>query len=301
MTSKRHRANFISSILRVLLVVNILLFVLATIGMLFTGSSRSVYIFGTLSCSCLMASVGFQLLIRWQRLGFYLNTGIYILASTLLYLYFPNELSRTFGIYGTYLPFTITGIVFLLLCILIFAIKDSKTDENCWSQMSDGVDIKHFRHIYQLTSILLLIMGGVIYILPSTKANKLHKSISLGSVQTTREISYELLDSVNVTLDEIILIEPMIDSIPPNLQLKYNKRIFALKHLILSGIMAKEHNPNDIINISKVHFGEFSKNQQRILDWYLALPKESQLKWIECPPVNNLQDFKLKLTETLEK
>lgn len=167
--------------------------------------------------------------------------------------------------------------------------------------MSDGADIKHFRHIYQLTSVLLVICSGLIYYLPMTKSHGMPILQSQMPVQSNRVISYELLDSANVTLDEVILIEPMIDSIQENLQLKYHKRVFALKHLLLSGIMAKEHDTKDIINISKVHFGEFSNSQQKILDWYLALPKESQQKWIECPTVNNLQDFKQKLTDIIEK
>lgn len=167
--------------------------------------------------------------------------------------------------------------------------------------MSNGADIKHFRHIYQLTSALLLICGGLICYLPKAKLKETPTVQSHVSVQSNRVISYELLDSANVTFDEVVSIEPMIDSIPENLQMKYNKRVFALKHLLLSGIMAKEHDTKDIINISKVHLGEFSDCQQKILDWYLALPKESQLKWIECPPVNNLQDFKQKLTDIIEK
>lgn len=301
MTSERHRAKYISSILRALLVANILVFVFATICMFFMSSARDVYICGTISCLCLIASVGFQLLSRWQRLGLYVIIGIYALASIIVYIFFSHEPNSMFGIYGNYVPFAITGTVLLLLCILLFAIKDSKVGKNCWSQMSDGADIKHFRHIYQLTSVVLIVLGCIIYLLPMSKTNGMPAIISQEATQPNRQISYELLDSANVTFDEVILIEPMIDSIPINLQMKYNKRIFALKHLLLSGIMAKEHDTKDIINISKVHLGEFSESQQQILDWYLALPKESQQRWAECPPINNLQDLKLKLTETLEK
>jgi hypothetical protein len=166
--------------------------------------------------------------------------------------------------------------------------------------MSDGADIRHFRHIYQLTTTLLLLTVGLMFYLPTTKHEDTPDIKIEKAIVSTREASYELLDSANVTLDEVISIEPMIDSIPTNLQLKYNKRIFALKHLLLSGIMANEHDTKDIINISKVHLGEFSESQQQILDWYLGLPKESQDKWIDCPPVTNLQDFKVKLTETIE-
>lgn len=302
MTSEKRRANYISSILRALLVINILLFAIAAVWMFFTSNARDVYFFGTISCSCLITSVGFQLLSRWQRLGLYVVAGIYVLASIILYLYFPSE--QVISIqnnYSKYLPVAITGGVIILLFVLLFVIKNGSAGKNCWAQMSDGADIKHFRHIYQLTTTLLLITVGLMFYLPTTKHEDTQDIKIEKAIVSTREVSRELLDSANVTLDEVISIEPMIDSIPSSLQLKYNKRIFALKHLLLSGIMANEHDTKDIINISKVHLGEFSESQQQILDWYLGLPKESQDMWIDCPPVTNLQEFKMKLTETIEK
>lgn len=299
MISERRRANYISSILRALLVINILIFVIAAIWMFFTSNARDVYFFGTISCSCLIASVGFQLLSRWQRLGLYVVIGAYISASLILYLYYPSDL--IFLKQNNYLPFAITGVIILLLFVLLFAVKNGSEGKNCWSQMSDGADIKHFRHIYQLTTTLLLITLGLTFYLPTTKYVAYPNMRNDKPIIANREVSYELLDSANVTLDEIISIESMIDSIPSNLQLKYNKRIFALKHLLLSGVMANEHDTKDIINISKVHLGEFSESQQLILDWYLGLPQEAQEKWIDCPPVSNLREFKQKLTETIEK
>lgn len=296
----RHRANFISSILRALLVLNILKFVSTTTWMFFTSSARDVYLFGTLSCSALIATVGFQLLSRWQRLGFFLVFGVYVCASLVLCLRYPDMLTTTFGMYGVYMPFVTTAFVVILLVVLIFIIKDVKVGKSCWVQMSNGTDIKHFRHIYQLTAILLLITVGLMFYLPTIKANKTSVE-KLESTFSARAISYELLDSANVTLDEVISIESMIDSIPTHLQLKYNKRIFALKHILLSGIMAKEHDANNLLNISKIHLGEYSDSQQDILDWYNELPKESQLKWNECPPVDNLYDFKVKLNKFIKE
>lgn len=267
--------------------------------MFFTSNARDVYFFGTISCSCLIASVGFQLLSRWQRLGLYVVIVAYIVASSILYLYFSSNL--IFLTQNSYLPFAITGVIILLLLVLLFAVKNRPEGKNCWSQMSDGADIKHFRHIYQLTTTLLLATLGLTFYLPTTKHVAYPDIRNDKPIIANREVSYELLDSANVTLDEIISIESMIDSIPSNLQLKYNKRIFALKHLLLSGVMANEHDTKDIINISKVHLGEFSESQQLILDWYLGLPQEAQEKWIDCPPVSNLYEFKQKLTETIEK
>lgn len=302
MASEKHRANFISSIMRALLAVNILLFVLAAIWMFFTSSARDVYIFGIISCSCLIASVGFQLISRWNRLGFYVVIAVCICASLTLYSLFDTELISFMGSYGAFMPFALSVGLILLLAILLFLVKDRRFGKNCWSQMSDGLDIKHFRHIYQLTSVLILTCVGLTYYLSLTKSALPHKEkINYPEVAANRVLSYALLDSANVTLDEVIAIEPMIDSIPTNLQVKYNKRIFALKHLLLSGIMAKEHDASNIVNISKIHLGEYSESQQQILDWYLGLSDEGKQKWYDCPPVSNLSDFKLKLTEIIEK
>lgn len=301
MAAERHRPDFISSIFRALLVVNILGFALAAIGMFCTVSARDAGVSGLLACSCLIASVGFLLLSRWQRLGLYVIAGIYALDSVILYIEYSYRLNSLFGEYGRYIPIAITGAVLLLLCILLFAVQDSKARKNCWAQMSDGADIKHFRHIYQLTSVVLLATGGTTFYLSKTMPHESSEMQPKEAAQPSRQISYEMLDSANVTFDEVIMIEPMLDSIPGDRQLKYHRRVFALKHMLLSGIMAKEHYPQDIINISKVHRDEFSESQQQILDWYLSLPEVDQQKWIDCPPVNNLGDFKQKLTEIIEK
>ena len=83
----------------------------------------------------------------------------------------------------------------------------------------------------------------------------------------------------------------MIDSIPIESQFVYNKRIFALKHVLLSGLMTDKHNTLNLKNICKIHTGDFSKDQQRILDWYLNLSQEEQEVWLDCPSVDNLSDF----------
>lgn len=263
--------------------------------MFITADAPDVYILGITGCTCLVASVGFQLLSRWQRFGFYVVIGIYLCSSVILYLFFGNELSSFIpgSESGKLLPFSATGFVLILLSILLFVIRSGKVRKNCWSQMSNGADTKHFRHIYQLTSTLLLITCGLTFYLASTKSDNLPE-IALAESQTAkREISYQLLDSANVTLEEVIAIENMMDSIPPDLHPVYKKRVFALKHLLLSGLMATEHDPNDIINIIKIHPGQFSESQQQILDWYIGLPDGIKKEWTYSPPVTNLQEFKL--------
>ena len=94
-----------------------------------------------------------------------------------------------------------------------------------------------------------------------------------------------------MTLNEVVGIESMIDSIPTESQLVYNKRIFALKHVLLSALMIDRHNTLNLKNICKIHMGEFSKEQQKVLDWYLDLSQSDQEVWLDCPPVDNLLDF----------
>ena len=157
------------------------------------------------------------------------------------------------------------------------------------------MDVKHSRHIYQLTSILLVgVIIAMWFYKPSiTEVDEPYTYFNDDDAKIVEQriIDYTLLDSVNVTLNEIVTIESMIDSIPVESQLVYNKRIFALKHVLLSGLMTDKHNTLNLKNICKIHTGDFSKNQQRILDWYLGLPQEEQEVWLDCPSVDNLTDF----------
>jgi len=302
MAADNHRVNFISLSLQGLLILSIMTFVISYVMVFIAGSPWDVYAYGIISVTTLLMAVGFQLIIRWQKLGFYIIEGIAIIASTILCFVSKGIMAETIG--GLYVPIAITVAVLIMLVLFLFILRNGKKNgKTCWQQMSSGADIRHFRHIYQLTTVLFLATIGFTAYSASSKKDYIPtiESETIVRINKVRPLSYELLDSANITLDGIEAIEPLIDSIPAELQLKYSKRVVALKHLLVSGIMVSKHSPSNIINISKIHHGEFSDSQQQILDWYASLPKDNQELWIECPSANNLTEFKANLLKAIEK
>lgn len=303
MTSPVNRPNFLNSILQALLVVSILGFVLGTAWMFITSDACGVYAYGSIAIYCLLNTVGIILIQRWHKVGVWLSMAACLIECCSLFIQgFP--LSSVTTPYATidYLPYVVVVCLFLIITTPLFVLKAQPSSKTIWSQMKGGMDVKHSRHIYQLTSVLLC---GVILVMCFYKPSvtSVEKPTKLSDADTKvvvqRIINYTLLDSVNVTLNEIVSVESMIDSIPTDLQLIYNRRIFALKHVLLSGLMTDKHNTLNLKNIYKIHTGEFSKEQQRVLDWYLSLPQTDQEVWLDCPSVDNLSDFEKEVKQRI--
>lgn len=295
MTSSVKRPNSVNYALQALLIISILGFVLATTWMFITSEVSGVYAYGSIAIYCLLNTVGIILIQRWHKVGvWFCLTACLVECSSLFIWRFPLSSSLTSSVNINYLPYIIIICAIIILVAPLFVLKAHPSGKIILSEMRNGLDVKHSRHIYQLTSALLV---GVIITMwfykpsvtvieePSFVCNNANKE----AIQ--RLIDYTLLDSLDVTLNEIVSIESMIDSIPVDSQLVYNKRIFALKHILLSGLMTDKHNTLNLKNIYKIHMGEFSKEQQRVLDWYLALPQAEQEVWLDCPSVDNLLDF----------
>ena len=304
MTSSIKRPNFLNSILQALLVVSILGFVLSTTWMFITSKACGVYAYGSIAIFCLLNSVGVTLIHRWHKVGVWLCLMACLVECSSLFIWgFPLSSSSTTSVIINYLPYFIVTCAFIIIVIPLLVLKAQPSSNTIWSEMRSGMDVKHSRHIYQLTSVLLVgVIITMLFYKPSiTESDEPYTYFNdVDDKVVQRIVDYTLLDSVNVTLNEIVSIESIIDSIPIEYQLVYNKRIFALKHVLLSGLMTDKHNTLNLKNICKIHTGDFSKDQQRVLDWYLALPQEEQEVWLDCPSVDNLSDFekevKLRIT-----
>lgn len=296
MTSSVKRPNLYNSILQALLVVSILGFVLSTTWMFITSNACGVYTYGSISLYCLLNTVGIILIQRWHKVGVWLCVAACIVECGSLFTWgFPQTFTLNHSLSINFLPYIIVACELLIIVVPLYVFKEQISGKMIWGEMKGGMDIKHSRHIYQLTSVL---MCGVILAMclykPSAALDDttLHQLNSPNrEIEAQRIIDYTLLDSVDVTLNEVVVIESMIDSIPTELQLVYNKRIFALKHVLLSVLMTDRHNTLNLKNICKIHMGEFSKEQQKVLDWYLDLSQSDQEVWLDCPPVDNLSDF----------
>lgn len=304
MNSSNKRPKYYNYILQALLVVSILGFVLGTTWMFITSNACGVYAYGSIAIFCLLNSVGVTLIQRWHKVGIWLCLMACLVECSSLFIWgFPLSSSSTTSVIINYLPYLIVICAFIIIVIPLLVLKAQPSGNRIWSEMRSGMDVKHSRHIYQLTSVLLVgVIITMLFYKPSVTASDepstyFHDADDKVVVQ--RIVDYTLLDSVNVTLNEIVSIESMIDSIPVESQSVYNKRIFALKHVLLSGLMTDKHNTLNLKNICKIHTGDFSKDQQRVLDWYLALPQEEQEVWLDCPSVDNLSDFEKEVKQRI--
>lgn len=159
-----------------------------------------------------------------------------------------------------------------------------------------GVDYVHFRHIYQLSSVITVAIILIAVIEMPTQSNSdidTDDDIS----QIIKNVPAERLDASDVTIEEVVSFEKQYnESIAVNNRDKnITKRIFALKHLLLSGLMPEIHNRENLVNICMVHSGEFSPEQQEVLDWYLALDISTQEEWNVCEKAISIKEFKSKI------
>lgn len=305
MTSSVKRPNFLNAILQVLLAVSLLGFVLSAALMFITSNARGVYAYGSIAIFCLLDAVGITLIQRWHKVGIWLClVACLIECSSLFILGLPWSSSTSISTTINYFPYLAIFFAYIIMVAPLFVLKVQPSGKTIWSEMRSGMDVKHSRHIYQLTSVLLVgIIITILFYKPSITEVEEPSSNFSDSAETVvvpqRTVNYSLLDSANVTLSEIESIETMIDSVPSESQLIYNKRIFALKHVLLSGLMTEAHNVLNLKNICKIHTGDFSTEQQRILDWYLTLPLEEQEVWLDCPSVNNLSDFEKEVKQRI--
>lgn len=130
-----------------------------------------------------------------------------------------------------------------------------------------------------------------IYVIPSKKIEEIQKN---DGEYPLREVTQAQLNSPNVTIEEVVFFEQSYNEKHrvENRDQKIIDRIFALKHILLGALMPEEHDRKELLDIYTVHDGEFSPEQQAVLEWYFALDKSQQEQWSKCPKVNNLAEFK---------
>ena len=115
-------------------------------------------------------------------------------------------------------------------------------------------------------------------------------------------VSESRLDQTTVTIEEVVSFEKAYNNQYEidKRDVKIIKRIFALKHLLLGGLMPEVHRADDLKKIMLIHSGEFSNEQQKLLDWFLSLNQSQQECWNICSHVNTLQQFKDKLNGAIQ-
>ena len=115
-------------------------------------------------------------------------------------------------------------------------------------------------------------------------------------------VSEKRLEQTTVTIEEVVSFEKAYNrqyEIDKR-DVKVVKRIFALKHLLLGGLMPEIHQADDLKKVILIHSGEFSSEQQEVLDWFLSLSQSQQEYWNICSHVNTLHQFRDRLNGAIK-
>ena len=297
MVDNKVRNKILTTYLNSALILNVLLIV-GGIAMLFsTADTYGIYATAICSISALFNCIGITLLLRWHSTGLFIVGAASLVSAIALSFTCAGWLSY-YGSIGIFVPYIIFAIYMLCMTLLLFVRAKGQT---AWKQMSAGFDYAHFRHIYQLSSVIITIIV-IIAIGEMPKQTEVNVSSEDEILQIIKDVPAERLDATDVTIEEVVSFEKQYNDANDvnSRDTKITKRIFALKHLLLSGLMPEIHNRENLINICMVHAGEFSPEQQTIIDWFLALDISIQEEWNVCEKAASIKEFKSKIEERIK-
>ena len=290
MTRKKTLPNLLSAFLKLALTANIIIMFVGIAMLFVTYDTYGVYADSICSACALFNCTGLILIMRWHKIGTLFVFLASLLSAIALSITCAGWLNYSFGSMGIYIPYIIMVLYVGLLFVLIFQkIKGM----SAWQQMDNNLDLAHFRHIYQLSAfILLVIFVSAYFIMPPSTEAKRSEDDDIEKVIVN--VSQDRLDSPDVTIEEVVSFEKTYNenNAVENRDSKITNRIFALKHLLLNGLMPDVHNRDNLVNICMIHAGSFSPEQQEIIDWFLGLDVSQQAEWNVCDKVNTLSEFK---------
>jgi hypothetical protein len=165
--------------------------------------------------------------------------------------------------------------------------------------MNDGIDIVHFKHIYQLSTVLILLALG--YGIYSSIESKGKTSDEIYDDHLYDEANQEELlkelDKTTITLSNISKIEKRIKELPP----EYEARIMALRHILVGHIVPNTH---DVEAFKMAYFlrkDAMSKDQQEILDWFFRQHNDVMEIWRTSDGCSNLAIFQEYIKDIIKK
>ena len=288
--SSKECSLLLTGFLRLVLAANILIMFVGIAMLFFTSDTYGVYAASICSASALLNCIGLTLIMRWHKNGVIFVMFASLLSAIALSITCAGWLTFSFGSVGIYIPYIIMALYIGALLALLFQKIRGKT---AWQQMDNSLDLAHFRHIYQLsTFIFIVIFISAYFVLPASTETEITENDDIEKVIT--DVSQDRLDSPDVTIEEVVSFEKKYNenNAVENRDSKITNRIFALKHLLLSGLMPDVHNRDNLVNICMIHAGAFSSEQQEIIDWFLALDVSQQSEWNICDKVNTISEFK---------
>ena len=284
------KSNFLKTFLNFSLTTNIIIVIVGITLLFITSDVYCVYATSICSSCALFNCIGLILIMRWHKSGTLFVVLASLLSAIALSITCAGWLNYSFGSIGVFIPYIIMALYIGVLFALLFQKIKGKSS---WQQMDTSLDLSHFRHIYQLsTFILLFILISAYFVMPPNTETKLAEDDDIEKV--VANVSQNRLDSPDVTIEEVVSFEKQYNenNTTGNRDNKITNRIFALKHLLLSGLMPDIHNRDNLVNICMIHAGSFSSEQQEIIDWYLGLDVSQQSEWNVCDKVNTLSEFK---------
>lgn len=286
----RVRSNILNGYLKFALTTNIVIMIVGIAMLFLISDAYGVYAASICSASALFNCVGLTLIMRWHKSGVVFVAFASLLSAIALSITCAGWLTYSFSSLGIYIPYIIMVLYIGTLFALLFQKVRGKSS---WQQMDNSLDLNHFRHIYQLSTIILLfIFVSAYFVMPPNTETELAEDDDIENL--VADVSQDRLDSPNVTIEEVVSFEKVYNenNAVGKRDSKITNRIFALKHLLLSGLMPDVHNRDNLVNICMIHAGSFSEEQQEIIDWYLALDVSQQAEWNICDKVNTLSEFK---------
>lgn len=286
----RVRSNILNGYLKFALTTNIVIMIVGIAILFLISDAYGVYAASICSASALFNCIGLILIMRWYKTGAIFVVLASLLSAISLSITCAGWLTYSFGGIGIYIPY----IIMVLYVGILFALLFRKVREkSSWKQMENGLDLAHFRHIYQLSTVILIfIFVSAYFVMPPDTETEFTEDDDIEKV--VANVSQNRLDSPDVTIEEVVSFEKQYNenNTVGNRDNKITNRIFALKHLLLSGLMPDIHNRDNLVNICMIHAGSFSAEQQEIIDWYLGLDVSQQSEWNVCDKVNALSEFK---------
>lgn len=288
MANKTFNNPILKGWLNVYVIINVIYIIYLWGSLIIAGKLSSIQSLETSLCTimCITNIVGIVYLSRSLRFGVYI---LYLVPIIILVIevFLIDDISISI-----YLSLLLSILTNLLLCL-------KSENRTIWSQMNDGIDIVHFKHIYQLSTVLILLsLGYGIYSSIGIKGKTSDEIYDdhLYDEANQEELLKEL-DKTTITLSNISKIEKRIKELPP----EYEARIMALRHILAGHIVPNTH---DVEAFKMAYFlrkDAMSKDQQEILDWFFRQHNDVMEIWRTSDGCSNLAIFQEYIKDIIKK
>lgn len=213
----KQRNGCISFWLWLAIIINMAMVVYYALSMFSADSSEIALGIGLCSIFGVVNVLSAILLLRWNKIGFYMMVVSSIMAIVVNICVLKRE------------PMAMVG---SLSAIVIWwaILQMKKNGVSAWSQLQSGWDGKHCRHLYQLFALI----GAILFILMLIAFGKAGKSNNYNSgedVDASADDEYmteeveaaAILDTVATTEDDVIVVEEPVDPNPQEQQNQNDK------------------------------------------------------------------------------